>query len=36
MFMALADWVPTGAANVSLPCDDGGLLLARRDDPRLG
>jgi hypothetical protein len=25
MFMALICLVPTGAANVSLPCDDGGL-----------
>jgi len=35
MFMALICLVPTGAANVSLPCDDGGPM-ARRGDPRLG
>jgi hypothetical protein len=35
MFMAPIGLVPTGAANVSLPCDDGGLM-ARRGDPRSG
>jgi len=35
MFMALICLVPTGAANVSLPCDDDGPD-GPAGDPRLG